>query len=215
MIKIPCLFERDFSNVRRPTLLKTVTSGCEWALTSSGIPTRKRDGTACLVRDGKLYKRYDVKTSRGARVPEGAIACIPAADLVTGHWPHWIEATGPESKWHVEAFTGLRASDGSRFRDAAKLEDGTYELCGPRINGNPEGLPEHVFIKHGSEVLTHPRLSDEPRTWEGLHNFLLEATFEGIVFHHVEKRDVMCKIRRDDFGFPWPLSSVSSEKSSK
>lgn len=209
MIKIPCLFEREFPKKGRPILLRTVTPGCEWALTDAGIPTRKRDGTSCLVNDGKLFKRYDVRTSRGATVPVGAIPCIPESDPVTGHWPHWVEiGTEPESKWHREAWTGLRASDGSRFRPAAKLEDGTYELCGPRIGTNPEHLDEHEFIKHGSErVLIFTEALTGSRDWDSIGSYLNAAAMEGIVFHHADGR--MCKIRRDDYGFKWPMPRES------
>lgn len=202
MIKIPCLFERDFADKRRPVLLRTVTSGCEWALTPAAVPTRKRDGTACMVKEGKLFKRYDVKTGRGVVVPIGAVPCIAEADPITGHWPHWVEIdSDPESKWHVEAWTGLRAKDGSRFRDKANLSDGTYELCGPKINGNAEHLEEHVFFCHGDEVL-----NDVPLDWDGLRAYLEAASIEGIVFRHREGGVLrMCKIRRDDFGFSWPI----------
>jgi hypothetical protein len=197
MIKIPCLFQRDFTDKRRPLLLRAVTQGCEWVMAGEGAATRKRDGTACLVKDGVLYKRYDVK--KGKIVPVGAIPCTPAADAVTGHWPHWVEVTssGGDSCWHMEAWTGLRVSDGSRFRPKLNLENGTYELCGPKINGNPEQLEEHVFIRHESEVL-----ANIPRDYDKLRETLRLARYEGIVFHHPDGR--MCKIRRDDYGFAWP-----------
>jgi hypothetical protein len=204
MIKIPCLFERDFSNKRHPVLLRTVTVGCEWALTPAAVPTRKRDGTACLIKGGRLFKRYDVRVKRGALVPAGAIPCIPEADPVTGHWPHWVEVgPEPESRWHMEAFSGLRASDGSRFRPKASLHDGTYELCGPKIGGNPERLAEHEFFRHGSEVLTLNAWSG----WDAILSFLQTTEIEGIVFHHLDGR--MCKIRRDDYGLPWPVKETS------
>ena len=202
MIKIPCLFQRDFSS-KKPLLLRAATQGSEWVLAGEGVATRKRDGTACLVRGGVLHKRYDVK--KGKSVPAGAIACTREADPVTGHWPHWVEVGGErESVWHMEAWTGLRASDGSRFRPKADLPDGTYELCGPKINGNPEALLEHVFIRHGSEILEHV-----PRDWDGLRELLKAAPYEGIVFHHPDGR--MVKIRRDDYGFSWPVASKKAE----
>ena len=202
MIKIPCLFDRDFSDKRRPVLLRVVTPGCEWALTPEGIPTRKRDGTACLIdKVGVLFKRYDVK--KGKTVPAGAIPCTSEPDAVTGHWPHWVEVgPEPESRWHMEAFSGLRASDGSRFRPRAALREGTYELCGPKINGNAEDLEEHTFFRHGAEVLDFG--DAPPRDWDALRAILDAARFEGIVYHHASDGR-MCKIRRDDFGFSWPV----------
>lgn len=186
MIKILCLFQRDFSG-GKPLLLRAVTQGSDWVLAGEGIATRKRDGTSCLVQGGVLYKRYDVK--KGKSVPMGGIACTPQADAATGHWPHWVEVGAePESVWHLKAWNDLKPR---------VLEDGTYELCGPKINGNPEGLSEHVFIRHGSEIL-----EKVPRDFEGLREFLRLTNYEGIVFHHADGR--MVKIRRDDYGFSWP-----------
>jgi hypothetical protein len=203
---MPCLFERDFSDKRKPVLLRTVTSGCEWVLAGEGIPTRKYDGTACLVQNGKLYKRYDAK--RGKTPPEGFVPC-GEPDEITGHHPGWILVdSGPENRWHNEAWTGLRASDGSRFRPAAMvgpgaLEDGTYELCGPRLQGNPEMLTEHVFIKHGSVMVNGFLYS-----WEGLHDFFSTTMMEGIVWHRKNGNGDMVKLRRGDYGFPWPPPST-------
>src|SRR5271156_5786962 len=175
MIKIPCLFERDFSDKRKPKLLRTVTPGCEWVLEGDGAATRKRDGTSCLVKDGKLFKRYDVKTSKGNSPPPGAIACTPSADPVTGHWPHWVEVTGaPDEKWHMDAWLGFRTEflgpgeEPAQCRNKNVLGGGTYELCGPKINGNPEKLSSHVFFKHGLEevALTHGR------DWDAIQKFL-------------------------------------------
>ena len=77
MIKIPCLFERDFTDKRNPILLPTVTPGCEWVMAGEGVATRKYDGTACAVINGELYKRYDAK--QGKEPPPGAIPCADPA----------------------------------------------------------------------------------------------------------------------------------------
>ena len=199
MKKIPCLFERDFSDRKRPALLTSVTPGCEWVLAGEGVATRKCDGSACLVKEGKLFKRYDCR--KGKTPPEGFIPCEPEPDATTGHWPGWLAVDdGPECKWHREAWNGLRASDGTRFHSGLLLDDGTYELCGPKIQGNPERLLEHTMIRHGSELLAFV-----PRDWEGLKAYLEEHPIEGIVWHHPDGR--MAKLRRDDFGFAWPVTA--------
>ncbi len=59
MKKMPCLFRRTFHGHDSATLLREVTPGCEWVLAGEGIASRKWDGTACMVKDGVLYKRYD------------------------------------------------------------------------------------------------------------------------------------------------------------
>jgi hypothetical protein len=180
MKKMPCLFQRLFDKPHAATLLREVTPGCEWVLAGEGVASRKWDGTACMFRDGILYKRYDAK--RGKTPPPGAIACCDP-DPVTGHWPHWVVA-GEGDKWHIAA---LRAS--------GPLPDGTYELIGPHINGNPEGLDAETFRRHGDVLI------DVERTFDGMREYLCNAAIEGIVFAHPDGR--MCKIRRNDFGFVW------------
>lgn len=85
MKKIPTLFNREFENHRIKTITPDVTPGCEWVLAGEGVATEKLDGTCCLFKDGKLWKRYDAK--RGKPIPAGAILCQPEADAVTGHLP--------------------------------------------------------------------------------------------------------------------------------
>jgi len=182
MKKIPCLFQRDFTDRRNPVLLRAVTVGCEWVLAGEGVATQKWDGTAVAIINGKLYARYDAK--RGKPIPPGAIPC-GEPDPVTGHNPCWVLAAGPEYKWINEAHGGK------------SYVDGTYEAVGPKINGNHDRLDSHMLAKHGGVMLT------VPRDWEGLLYYLAGHDIEGIVFHHPDGR--MCKIRRDDYGLPWPI----------
>lgn len=190
MIKMPCLFERDFSDKRNPRLLETVTPGCEWALAGEGIATRKYDGTACAIINGDLYKRYDAK--QGKDPPAGAIPCCDP-DPVTGHWPHWVKVDPrkAEDRYHAQLVYEYPCRHGSW-----PLPDGTYELCGPKIGANAEGLADHVLYRHGTMVL-----GGVPLTFAGLREYLGANLIEGIVFHHPDGR--MCKIRRHDFGWPW------------
>ena len=62
MKKIPTIFKRDPANPSRVT--DEVNPDCFWVFNGEGLPTRKFDGTACMVRDGVLYKRYDCKKGR-------------------------------------------------------------------------------------------------------------------------------------------------------
>ena len=75
----------------------------------------------------------------------------------------------------------------------ASMEDGTYELCGPKVQGNPERKQVHMLIRHGCEVL-----EDAPRDWSGLREYLSNMDIEGIVWHHKDGR--MVKIKGKDFG---------------
>jgi hypothetical protein len=167
-----------------------VTPGCEWVLAGEGVATRKWDGTAVLVREGRLYARYDAK--KGKIPPAGSIPCTEAPDPVTGHWPHWAFANGPQHKWIREAFERATAVM------MGGLPDGTYEAVGPRINSNADCFPAHILVKHGIMVV-----DDLPLSFAGLRLALQDLPWEGLVFHHPDGR--MCKIRRDDFGLRWPL----------
>ena len=183
MKKMPTLFIREFTNNKK-TIKNQVHEGCEWVLEGKGIATKKFDGTCCLIKDGKIYARYDLKPGR--KLPENAIPCQEKADEVTGHFPHWVLVENqPEYKWHRLA-----------FENQPGLEDGTYELCGPHFQRNPENLEVDTLIKHGSVVL-----DNVPRDFEGLKKYLEDNYIEGIVFHRGNGE--MCKIKRSDFGFEW------------
>lgn len=183
MKKIPTIFVRDPANPAR--LTSECNNACLWVFHGQGVATRKFDGTACLVRGGILYKRYDCK--KGRTPPEGFEPCDDP-DSVTGHWPGWLPVsyTDPADKW---------------FRDASQpTQDGTYELIGPRIQGNNENREAHRFVPHGEVgiILPHGDI-----TLEGMGRFLADHCIEGIVWHHPDGR--MAKIKRRDFGLPWPV----------
>lgn len=184
MKKIPSLFVRDYTS---GLVTAQVTPACEWVTSGEGVPTEKLDGTACLVRDGKLYRRYDCKS--GKTPPPEWEPCEPAPDPVTKHWPGWLPVTGDNGdKWHLRA-----------YEPARPLRDGTYELCGPHFQSNPYGLIDDVFYAHGGMRLRF----DGPINFATVRNYLETwPQAEGIVWHHRDGR--MCKIKRRDFGLEWP-----------
>lgn len=190
---MPCLFVRIFHDKRSFKITEDVTPGCEWVLAGEGVATIKWDGTACMVKDGRLYKRYDAKRDRKTgefkSPPPGSIPCCEP-DEETGHWPHWVEirCDKPEDQHHISAQADC---------PFWPLPDGTYELCGPKVQGNPHGFDALLFLRHGADKVP------APRTFAGLREFLRPLHHEGIVFHHPDGR--MCKIRRSDFGFSWPV----------
>jgi hypothetical protein len=181
MRKIVSLFQRNYDGDR--LVRDEVVPGAEWVITGEGIATRKFDGTCAMVRAGKLYKRFDAQ--RGKTPPPG-FEPTQDPDPVTGHWPGWVAiGAGPEDRWFREAFEPI----------AATLEDGTYELCGPKVQSNPEGFERHTLVRHGVEVL-----HDAPRDFDGLKAYLKDRSIEGIVWHHPDGR--MVKIKRKDFFKP-------------
>lgn len=178
MKKMSTLFRKDPNDLGR--VVNSINPENEWALTE-GIATRKYDGAACAIIDGLLYKRYDAK--KGKQAPYGAIPCQDA-DPITGHHPHWIlcDSSKPEDRYFFEGFNQL-----------PMIKDGTYELCGPKVQGNPEKFETHTLVRHGHEGIILADLS-----FDGIRAYLEVDDVEGIVFHHPDGR--MCKIRKSDFG---------------
>lgn len=176
MKKIPTLFERDW-NGDRSRVTEQVHPGCEWVLADEGVATRKLDGTCCMIRDGVLYKRRELRL--GDTEPTGFE--ISGHDEETHKTVGWVPVgDGPEDKYHREMSVDRRS-------------DGTFELIGPKIQGNPEKWSHHDLMRHGSIIL-----DNAPRTFHGLRGYLEIADIEGIVFHHPDGR--MAKIKTRDFG---------------
>ena len=176
MKKIPTFFKRDMS--KQPALVTPeVTPGCGWVLQGEGNATRKFDGTCAMVRGGKLFKRHELKPGKVA--PDGFEDI--ESDLATGKTVGWVPVCdGPEDKW---------------FRDAElPIEDGTYELCGPKVQGDPERCGRHIFVPHGKADML-----GVPTDFDGLRAFLRDRDIEGIVWWHSDGRKA--KIKKKDFGF--------------
>lgn len=187
MKKISTLFKKDPNDLSR--VINEVDPKHSWVLdqNSGAKPTRKYDGTACAIIDGQLYKRYDVK--KGREVPPFAIPC-QEPDPITGHWPHWVlcQHDNPADKYHFQGLAWLEGTWGG-------VTDGTYELVGEKVQGNPENIEGHKLIKHGAHVLLGVVI---PVTFESIRQYLENVDIEGIVFHHPNGE--MCKIRKSDFG---------------
>ena len=188
MKKISTLFKKNPDNLG--LVINEINPENQWVF-KYGIPTRKFDGTACAIINGNLYKRYDarINTKTGLYkkpIPEGAIPC-QEPDPITGHHPHWVKCdrNNPADKYHFMAFDLLE-----------NKENGTYELCGEKVQGNPEHIKGHKLIKHGIEVLNITDFS-----FENIKKYLSDPShnIEGIVFHS-KLDDKMCKIKKSNFG---------------
>jgi hypothetical protein len=176
MRKIISLFQRNYDGDR--LVRNEVVPGAEWVLAGEGKATRKFDGTCCMVRDGTLYKRFEVKQDRS---PPEHFEAACEVDPNTGKQQGWVPVgAGPEDKRHREAFS-------------PDMPDGTYELCGPKVNGNPEKFDSHVLVSHGEQEC--PQC---PRAFGLLREFFTANDLEGIVWHHQDGR--MVKIKGKDFG---------------
>lgn len=182
MNKIPTIFVRDMS--KQPALVTPVwVEGCEWVRDGEGVSTCKYDGTSCLVRDGKLYKRRELRPGDTAPADFESLG----TDENTGKTVGWVPVgEGPEDRYHREGFDRLLTR-----------VDGTYELMGPKVQGNKSGLVHHALIRHADAY----RYDDVPRDFDGLKAWLTEHQIEGVVWHHPDGR--MAKIKRRDFGLKW------------
>lgn len=192
MKKIPTLFVRDWDGDRR-YVLPEVTPGCEWVAKGEGAPTRKYDGT-CVMFDGeRWWARREVKERHGTKTYPPLWQLVEHDDE-TGKDVGWepVEQSG-FARWHAEA---LRDEDGETF---TTWPAGTYELVGPKVNGDPEGYGFHTLVLHAyAEKLDG--YTEVPRDFDGLAAWLYVHPYEGIVWHHPDGR--MAKIKRRDFRYP-------------
>jgi|TARA_Y100000296_G_C5179570_1_gene262613 hypothetical protein len=185
MKKIPTIFLRDPDNLSEVT--DDPHPGCEWVFEGEGIATQKYDGTCVLIDKGKYYKRQMIKTNKQGvlTVPKGfkPISHDVETDKIIG----WVEVDpkAKENRWHIEAL------------ESQKLRDylcETFELVGPKIQGNPENFQSHCLIPH----YTAQVFLSVPRKYAALKEWFKDKDIEGIVFHHYDGR--MAKIKKRDFG---------------
>lgn len=179
MRKIPTLYVRNPHD--RKHVLDVVSFGCEWVLDGEGVATRKFDGTCTMLDiDGRWWARRMVDIF--ATPPLNYVEIM--VDPLTGKSIGWepIEQSG-FAKWHADALAGSIDLAGP----------GTYELVGPKINGNPEQFFDHALIgHHRAERYAAPRDFTELAEW-----LLARPGMEGLVWHHEDGR--MAKIKRKDF----------------
>lgn len=192
MKKIPCLLDIDRENHK---VLDRVNPQLGWLLEEDPrepVATRKYDGQACLLtEDGRWLTRRAVKEGKAA--PAGFEAV--ETDAVTGTTFGWepVENTSVR-KAHEEALE-------SKLRP---IRPGTYELCGPNINGNPERFDTHRLIRHDVGSVAFPTLpqvfdTDSPKAelallFTGYHRYGIEGIvwwFRGEPVAKLRVKDVL------------------------
>jgi hypothetical protein len=202
--KIPTLFVRDWDGDRR-YVLPQVTPGCEWVVNGEckptrfgNGPTRKYDGTCVMLATvSGWWARREVKPDKIAPPGFVALETDPESGKTAGWEP--LEQSG-FARWHAEALADpYGVADFWPTREPVPGQ--TYELIGPRINGNPEKVDHHVLIRHGYMASEEQDLvRDLPLNFDGLAAWLHAHDWEGIVWHHDDGR--MTKIKRRDFRRP-------------
>lgn len=181
MRKIPTLYLRNPDD-RRLVLPGQVTPGCEWVFDARrASPTVKWDGT-CTYLDpsGTWWARREVRP--GKTPPDGWEHV--ETDAVTGKAVGWVPAAASAfARWHAEA-----------VQVDSPTGPGTYELVGPKINGNPHGFPRHRLLLHGQVVLGWYASPEELIAGCVLNGW------EGIVWWH-QRDDRKAKLKVRDL--PW------------
>jgi hypothetical protein len=176
MHKIPTLFQRNPDDMRHVT--RDVNPSAQWVLDGEAVATRKFDGTCVMLDDaGRWWARREVK--RDKPFPAGYLQV--ETDPNTGKTVGWEPI---EQSPFAKTFASITHQP--------PTTPGTYELVGPKVNGNPEGNPDHRLVPHGQF-----RLDDVPLDYDGLAELLGSWDWEGIVWHHPDGR--MAKLKRRDF----------------
>ncbi len=183
MRKIPTLFRRDPDDMSR--VLPEVHPDCQWVIDGEGVATLKYDGT-CVMFDGeRWWARREVKAGKN---PPPNFEPMQT-DEITGKTMGWepIEQSA-FAKYHAEALVETGSEVARKGWPA-----GTYELVGPRINGNPERVDHHELWAHAAATVLEP----VPRDFHGLAGLMSTFGGEGVVWHHPDGR--MAKLKRKDF----------------
>jgi hypothetical protein len=183
--KIPTLFLRDWDGDPK-YVTREPNPECAWVFDGEGEPTVKWDGTCVMLdEEGKWWARREVKLGR--EIPFGFQ--LISVDDETGKLMGW-EPIGRSSfaKYHAEAVA----------QSSHEFAPGTYELVGPKVNGNPDRFAGHVLMPHGWAPLSlREDAKTAPRDYDGLAAWLRAREQEGIVWHHPDGR--MAKIKAKDF----------------
>ena len=186
MKKIPTLFVRDFEGSKGRYVTDELVPGLEWVLAGEGVATRKYDGTCVLIRrDGMAVKAFARREVKAGKEPPPGFVLIETDDT-TGKTVGWEPAEQSGfAKYIAEAITGDEMP-------------GTYELVGPKVQGNPEGYDTHTLLAHAdAETMEQePNVAaDAPGGVLNLIAVAREYGWEGIVWHHPDGRMAKLKVR--------------------
>lgn len=169
------------------------------------IPEGLRDATERAQYEQTIAEL--VATEAKSRIMPGVVFVsndfeVVAYDVNTEKLLGWMPVTdSKEDARHRDAAENHRYLS-VRFSTDWPPPDGTYELIGPKVNGNPEKVDEHLFVEHGyTAAVEQDTLDAVPRDFEGLRAWMQHVAdskgWEGIVWHHPDGR--RAKLKRKDF----------------
>ncbi len=186
MKKIPTIFKRDPNNMK--LVLDEINPECQWVFDDgkdgefiTGV-LRKFDGSCCSLHDGTFWRRRTIELTVNPPCRFEPTSIDDTNKKMTGWVPVIFDT--PEDKYFVQAFYNL-----------IEKRDGTYELIGPKVQGNPEQATGHTLMRHADA----PSYFIANRNYCTFKNTLASLDIEGFIFTHPDGR--MGKIKKRDFGF--------------
>ena len=194
MPKLESPFKRKLNKNNEYLAIPEIEEGYEWVFNGDEnevLATEKLDGTdvSIIIENGKITRIFNR----------------------TNEIPFFNKG----KKWITEAVLN------SYERGYCYFSDGQYfgEIIGPRVNGNPYQLNEHLWIPFETycrEHLSYKSWHKYPKTFENINKWFsmpiseggifslflrkrgIERKPEGIVFHNI-KTEQMAKLRLDMF----------------
>lgn len=188
MKKMPVIFNLHFNEEGDRTVLHTIRGDIRDLISNTLVegkrivPTFKRDGTAVFRdADGDWFTRRAVRP--GKEAPEGFIPL--ETDPNTGITFGWE----PKESSSMKKFLNRAIARFIEDNGAEPPKGTTFELLGPKINGNPEKVAADELRIHGCERATEfPTIedilnSDDPfEMLEPIFADFRVRNIEGIVF---------------------------------
>lgn len=176
MKKIPTIYKRDPND--RSHVTDEINPECQWVFDGEGVATRKYDGTCVKIdKFGYAWARREIKKDKP--IPPGFETA--EFDEVTGKTVGWVPAF--ESSFYKFLVEAQKNQPG--------LEPGTYELIGPKINGNPENTSVHYLQSHTTAAEWFVK-GWSPRDYV---EHAKRWGHEGVVWHHPDGRMAKLKVR--------------------
>jgi len=212
MKKIPTLFLRDY---KTGYVIPELNPACEWVMQDAWPAHRKYDGTCVglfLTVNGEVRINEGVGSDEITDQSQLGERWMARREVKQGYeFPDdfEIEQFDPTTKktfgWEPIEQSPFYKHFLEAEKDLEKRYLGTYELCGPKINGNPENFKRHTLVHHWStdlisnvHVLDIHEMSVED-AYEALKQTLGYMPIEGVVWYGVTNG--MAKLKRKDFNY--------------
>lgn len=207
MKKIPTLFKRAANGFVIPELNEKAA----WVLQEESTALRKYDGV-CFMFDGEEW--WNRRSWQGRIKQKMDMYGIKPVeyDPNTQKTFGWAQ-DGSFGKYLRQALQ-YPPVHADAVPQASEYLPGTYELVGPKINGNPEGFAQHRLIYHArAEQLSNINSLnlnqlDVQQAYNALAATLSYVLVEGAVFYGSEGQ--LAKIKRRDFPYAQAATEAMS-----